>query len=1080
MTAAAPAPTRRRQPVLLPAAEDPEWYRSGVIYEMHVRSFADSNGDGIGDFPGLTAHLDYIADLGVTAIWLLPFYPSPGRDDGYDIADYLDVNPDYGTLAQFRKFLRAAHDRGLRVITELVVNHTSDQHPWFERARRAPAGSQWRDFYVWSDDANRWPEARIIFSDTETSNWAWDPVAEQYYWHRFFSHQPDLNYDHPAVRSAITRVVDFWFGIGVDGLRLDAVPYLYQRDGTNGENLPETHAFLRDLRAHVDRVHPGRMLLAEANQWPEDAAEYFGNGDECHMNFHFPLMPRLFMALQMEQRTPIVDILEQTPALPDGAQWATFLRNHDELTLEMVTDEERDYMYRAYANDPQMRINVGIRRRLAPLLGNDRRRIELLNAVLYSLPGTPVLYYGDELGLGDNVYLGDRDGVRTPMQWSPDRNAGFSKASPHRLYLPLVVEPGYHYENVNVEAQQSDPSSLLWWMSQLISLRKQHDVLGRGTVRFLDPENHRVLALLRELDGHAPFLAVANLSRHAQPVELDLSEFDGRRPREILGHTSFPPIGELPYFLTLAPYGFYWFTLEPPEPGSASDDPPPLLSTTWPAAIHDDSAGLTQALTRHLAGSRWFAGRNRGVRTTRVVDAIALPAEQGDPRLLIVDAVHRDGSVDTYHVPVLAEETAPHGSTVVATLPDGSVLVDAMTTPAGVGSLAAMATTRRARGERSELRGTAGTALRSAVSHGVIGRPAAREQSNSTAFLGDTAVIKLVRRAEPGVNPELEVGRHLSGVADFDGAPPVVGAVERRGAGSEPVTVAVVTEMVAHDDDAWTATADELARYFDRAMGATDDEFDPALLGVAPVDARRLGVATAELHLALASGSADYAPEPLGRLDRRAVAQGIRDQVTSAVTELRRGRRDLDAAAAELADEVFAVRSNLTAAAAGLTDITDAGCRMRIHGDLHLGQVLVSGDRYWFIDFEGEPRRPLSQRRLKRSPLVDLAGMVRSYEYAADVAARTVVERGGLHRWTESQLRDHARWWDAAMTGSFLDAYRERVEGTGLVPGDETFDAALRCFLVEKAAYELRYELDHRPDWVSVPLAALARLGTDA
>src|SRR5664279_4954500 len=449
-------------------APDPFWYKSGVIYEVHVRSFYDANGDGCGDFPGLTAKLDYLKELGVTAIWLLPFYPSPLKDDGYDIADYCEVHPQYGTLKDFQGFLVEAHRRGLRVITELVLNHTSDQHQWFQRARLAPADSRWRRFYTWSSTPDKYKEARIIFKDVETSNWAWDSVAGAYYWHRFFSHQPDLNYENPEVHQAIIRVVDFWFDLGVDGLRLDAVPYLYKQGGTNCENLPPTHAFLKRLRAHVDQKYEDRMLLAEANQWPEDAVAYFGQGrgDECHMAYHFPLMPRLFMAVRMEDRTPIVDILEQTPPIPATSQWALFLRNHDELTLEMVTDEEREYMYRMYAHDRTMRINLGIRRRLAPLLENDRSKIELMNALLFSLPGTPVVYYGDEIGMGDNIYLGDRNGVRTPMQWSADRNAGFSKANPQKLYLPVIIDPEYHYETVNVEAQQSNPSSLLWWMKR--------------------------------------------------------------------------------------------------------------------------------------------------------------------------------------------------------------------------------------------------------------------------------------------------------------------------------------------------------------------------------------------------------------------------------------------------------------------------------------------------------------------------------------------------------------------------------------------------------------------------------------
>ena len=540
--------------------EDPSWYRDAIIYQLHVKAFGDADGDGMGDFAGLIQHLDYVQELGVNTIWLLPFYPSPLRDDGYDIADYCGVHPDYGTLRQFRAFVREAHRRGLRVITELVINHTSDQHPWFQAARSARPGSAKRDFYVWSDSDQKYQGTRIIFTDTETSNWAWDPVAKAYYWHRFFSHQPDLNFDNPRVFQAVVRVMRFWFDAGVDGMRLDAIPYLCEREGTNNENLPETHRVLKRLRAEMDARYRDRLFLAEANQWPEDVAEYFGDGDECQMAFHFPLMPRMYMAVAQEDRHPIVEIMEQTPDLPDGCQWAVFLRNHDELTLEMVTDRERDYLYATYAADPRMRVNVGIRRRLAPLLDNDLERLRLMNSLLMSMPGSPIIYYGDEIGMGDNIYLGDRNSVRTPMQWSPDRNAGFSRADPQKLYLPPVMDPVYGYEAVNVEAQRRDPSSLLNWMKRLIAVRKSHTAFGRGGLRFLYPRNRKILAYLRE-HGDQTLLCVVNLGRSPQPVELDLSEFRGCVPVEAFGHTPFPPIGELPYLLTLTGHGFYWFVL---------------------------------------------------------------------------------------------------------------------------------------------------------------------------------------------------------------------------------------------------------------------------------------------------------------------------------------------------------------------------------------------------------------------------------------------------------------------------------------------------------------------------------------
>jgi maltose alpha-D-glucosyltransferase/alpha-amylase len=548
----------------LGGAEDRLWFKDAIIYELHVRAFFDSNSDGFGDFPGLTQRLDYLQDLGVTCLWLLPFFPSPLRDDGYDISDYLNVHPDYGTLDDFRTFLDAAHQRNMQVMIELVINHTSDQHPWFQRARLAPAGSIERDFYVWSDTDKKYQQARIIFTDTEKSNWTWDPIANAYYWHRFFSHQPDLNYDNPLVLEEVQKAMRYWLDMGVDGLRLDAIPYLVERDGTNCENLAETHAIVKELRRGMDEHHANRMILAEANQWPSDVRAYFGDGDECHMAFHFPLMPRMFMALRLEDRLPVTDIIAQTPAIPESCQWGLFLRNHDELTLEMVSDEERDYMYLAYSTDPRMRVNVGIRRRLAPLMDNNRRRIELLNSLLFSFPGTPILYYGDEIGMGDNIYLGDRNGVRTPMQWNGDRNAGFSRATPARLFNPVVMDPIYGYATINVEAQESDPSSLLSWMRNMIALRKIFRVFGRGSIEFLNPENKKILAYLRRMENEE-ILCVANLSRFPQPVALDLAKFTGMRPIEMMGYVEFPPIGSEAYPLSLGAYDFLWFELHKPN-----------------------------------------------------------------------------------------------------------------------------------------------------------------------------------------------------------------------------------------------------------------------------------------------------------------------------------------------------------------------------------------------------------------------------------------------------------------------------------------------------------------------------------
>ena len=638
------------------SAADPLWYKDAIIYELHVRAFKDGNGDGIGDFPGLLEKLDYLQDLGVTCLWLLPFFPSPLKDDGYDISDYLGVHPMYGTIEDFQAVLNAAHDRGLQVIIELVINHTSEQHPWFLAARQAPAGSPERDFYVWNDTDQKYPGARIVFTDTEKSNWTWDPVAKAYYWHRFFSHQPDLNYDNPRVIEEISKVMRYWLDMGVDGLRVDAIPYLVEREGTNCENLPETHAVIKALRREIDEHYSDRMLLAEANQWPTDVLPYFGDGDECHMAFHFPLMPRIYMALRQEDRLPITDIIAQTPDIPPTCQWGLFLRNHDELTLEMVTNDERDYMYLAYSADPRMRINLGIRRRLAPLVDNSRRRIELLISLLFSFPGSPILYYGDEIGMGDNIYLGDRNGVRTPMQWNGDRNAGFSTATPARLYSPVIMDPVWGFEAINVEAQQSDPSSLLNWMRNMIALRRLFRVFGRGTIEFLDPNNRKVLAYLRR-DDDEQVLCVANLSRFAQPVDLELSKMEGMVPVEMLGYVEFPAIGQQPYRLTLAPYGFLWLELHPkPEAVAVGVD----LMEHSPLSFADDWKGVLQGtegqrlesmfLTEYIPAQRWFAAKSRQIKSTRILDWA--PLEPSKSVLAWIEVQYTSGTPDIYQLPL--------------------------------------------------------------------------------------------------------------------------------------------------------------------------------------------------------------------------------------------------------------------------------------------------------------------------------------------------------------------------------------------------------------------------------------------
>jgi len=759
---------------------DPLWYKDAIIYELHVRAFFDSSSDGMGDFRGLTQKLDYLQELGITAIWLLPFYPSPWRDDGYDIADYGEIHPAYGTLRDFKELLRQAHRRDIKVITELVINHTSDQHPWFQRARQAKPGTVARDFYVWTGDPSRYREARVIFKDFESSNWAWDPQANAYYWHRFYSHQPDLNFDNPAVHEAIFRTMDYWFDLGVDGMRLDAIPYLYERPGTNCENLPETHQFLKQLRARLDRRYQGRMFLAEANQWPEDTVPYFGDGDECHMNFHFPVMPRLFMSIQMEDRYPIIDIMKQTPAIPDSCQWATFLRNHDELTLEMVTDEERDFMWRMFAHDPQARINLGIRRRLAPLMQNNRRKIELMKSLLFSLPGTPVLYYGDEIGMGDNIYLGDRNGVRTPMQWSGDRNAGFSRCNPQRLYLPAVVDPEYHYEAVNVEAQQANPSSLLWWTKRLIGLRKRFQAFGRGTLELLYPDNRKVLAFLR-CHQDETILVVANLSRFAQFVHLDLARFQDMVPTELFGLVDFPRITTEPYLLTLGPHAFYWFHLRSRNGdgagpmASAARRPSLPADPPWERLLEDGDE-INALLPHFLKQQRWYQGKARNARDIGVADVIALPAAEQSQRLAVLRVDYVEGESELYLLPLSASEgTAAERLALDApqlaladlqrAAAEPALLHDAVASPSFRAALLSLVRNRRRlRGQGGELQGEAFPGLRRVL--GTLGEEGSfvlgREQSNTSIVYGRQLVLKLYRRLESGTSLDLEVGRFLT------------------------------------------------------------------------------------------------------------------------------------------------------------------------------------------------------------------------------------------------------------------------------------------------------------------------------
>jgi maltose alpha-D-glucosyltransferase/alpha-amylase len=1105
----------------------PQWYKDAIFYEVRVRSFADQNGDGIGDFAGLTERLDYLRDLGVTALWLLPFYPSPLKDDGYDISDYVNVHPECGTLRDFKTFVREAHARGLRVVTELILNHTSDQHPWFQRARRARRGSAWRDFYVWSDTPDRYAEARIIFKDFETSNWTWDPVAGQHYWHRFYSSQPDLNFDNPAVRRAMFQVIDFWLRLGVDGVRLDAVPYLFEREGTNCENLPETHAFLKELRRHVDAHFHDRMLLAEANQWPEDAVAYFGNGDECHMAFHFPIMPRLFMALHMEDRFPIVDIVQQTPAIPESAQWALFLRNHDELTLEMVTDEERDYMYRVYAFDPQARINLGIRRRLAPLLANNRRRIELMNGLLFSLPGTPILYYGDEIGMGDNVYLGDRNGVRTPMQWSADRNAGFSRANPQRLYLPVTIDPEYHYETVNVEAQQNNSQSLLWWMKRLIALRQQHPAFGRGTLEFQHPRNGKVLAFIRR-HGDEHILVVANLSRYAQFVELNLAAYKGQVAVELFGGSEFPPIGDLPYLLTLGPHSFYWFALRAPRPSVVADARSggalPVLQTSgaWETALTGPAArALTAALPAYFQTRRWFGGKALRIKGTEILDAVPFPTAVGPVYLTIVGVEYAEGPSEQYLVPIAyatgdrqaeLERHSPHAAIARIRATDGKRQTDGLLydglaeRPVAAALLAAIRDRRRIKGPRGTVLAAPTRVLRDLLAPDAPPpEPSvvSFEQSNTAVLYDDRVFLKLFRRPQPGVNPDFEIGRHLTELG-FPSIAPVAGVLEyhpARGGARERTTLAILNAYVPNEGDAWRYTLDEVERYFERAVIRQRETGRPPtpvsrsvveltdttpprdvqhLMGGFLESARLLGRRVAELHAALAAGRDDpaFAPEPFTKLYQRSLYQSMRNLASRSFRLLDEGLANLPPAAADLGSQVLASQARVLRVLRGIMEHRITALRIRCHGDLHLGQVLFTGKDFIITDFEGEPARPLSERRIKRSPLRDVAGMLRSFDYAVQTILATRVS-GALVKPEDLPLLDPwARCWRAWVSSAFLKAYLKTLAPAPelLPPSRDDLSLMLQVYVLEKAVYELAYELNNRPDWVAIPMAAILEL----
>lgn len=1085
------------------------WFKDAIIYELHIKAFCDGNADGIGDFQGLMTKLDYLQDLGVTTIWLLPFYPSPLKDDGYDIADYYRINSRYGNIREFKEFMQEAHKRNLRVITELVINHTSDQHPWFQRARTAPKGSAERDFYVWTDNPNQWKDVRIIFTDYEASNWTWDPVAQQYYWHRFFHHQPDLNYDSPLVQQEVMNILDFWCEMGVDGFRLDAVPYLFEREGTNGENLPETHAFLKKLRAHVDEKYPGTVFLAEANMWPEDSAAYFGDGDECHMNYHFPVMPRMFMALQMEDRYPITDIFDQTPPIPDNCQWAMFLRNHDELTLEMVTDEERDYMYKVYAKDPKAKINLGIRHRLAPLMDNNRRRIELMNCLLLSMPGTPVIYYGDEIGMGDNFYLGDRDGVRTPMQWSPDRNAGFSAANPHRLYLPVILDPAYNYESVNVETQRSNTSSLFWFMKRMISMRKKFKAFGRGNLKFLQVSNPKILAFTRSYQNET-LLVIVNLSKYSQPAQVDLCEYNGYVLVEMFSENKFPAVKkDAPYFFTLGAHAYEWFILHKTSSESEIEQIlPTIYLDSWGELVSGDNLERLQnsILRRYLSKTDWFTGKGKAITGIDITNQVSIPATEADTLLLLMEVRYDSALPESFQLPLtfakekLAQRLGANcPQAIVANLrigADEGFLVDALFTHEFQHALIdRMAGNESIELPKSTIQFSANAKLKDEAGHLHELRSRINTEDGFTAISYDDGFsLKVYRKIDPTTNPDLEITRYLSETAGFEYVPKFSGSIEWEFE-NDTIALAMLQALVENHGDAYGFMIARINNYIERILAgnreqiqsfglpgsfiepvAFDDlspEMQNLLGATASEQVKLIGLRTGQMHLALAAGAGlkEFAPEDFSLHYQRSLFSSMQSLVREVFQNdfhtpdrypemIREDLRRLYARKEDILNllkRIYAKKLDVA--------------KIRIHGNLHLGQILFTGKDIVITDFGGDPNRTFSERRLKRSPLRDVASMIRSISNVAyeGFLKTTHVQPENLHT-----VLPFARLWAYHMVGFFMKAYLDTVKDSSFIPADkQDLKMMVETYMIEKALYDLNYELKNRPDWVLIPLRTI-------
>lgn len=1084
---------------------DPLWFKDAIFYEVSVRAFYDSNGDGIGDFPGLIQKLDYLEDLGINTLWLLPFYPSPLKDDGFDVVDYCDIHPDYGTLADFKLFLKEAHQRGIRVITELILNHTSDQHPWFQKSRRARAGSRYKDYYVWSDTPDRYKEARIMFSDDESSNWAWDNEAKAYYWHRFYRHQPELNFENAEVQLEMVKIVDFWLKLGVDGFRLPSVPFLFEEEGTNCENLPQTHSYLKKLRGHIDKHYKDRILIAEANLWPEDAASYFGEGQECHMNFNYPLMPRLFLGLRTEDSYPIIDIMEQTPQTPPNSQWALFLRNHDEIALEMVTEEEKDYLFKAYATDPDTKHNLGIRRRLAPLLNNDRRKIELLYTILFSLPGTPVMYYGDEIGMGDNIYLGDRFGVRTPMQWNMNLNAGFSTANPQKLFLPVISDPVYRYESVNVATHDENPSSLMWWVKNVLAMRKRLNVFGRGDMKFIESSNAKVLSFVRTFEKQR-LIVVANLSQFSQATTLDLTDFKDCDITEVFSQNRFRSVSEREYSITIGPYGYFWFQADPSEakeqPGSPGELQLLKTDISWEKIFNNYNERRIferKVLQPFMKKCRWFGGKARVISKLSIHKVIPLKVEGEMHYLTIIEVHYVQRLPDLYFLPLCFIPTEGIFDKVEYTAM--SVVCKAEIQ----GKTGFVMDSSYDQRFRDFLFGAMDRKLRVKDDDGVLefnssiyaklnaekidSKILKADQSNTAIIYNDQFFFKFYRKLEKEINPDLEIVRFLSENTSFRNSPKYAGSMEFHDNEGKTIVFGLLQEKVENQGDAWNVIIDSVGRFYERVITKAKKEKLPKLVNKASIrfeDAPeviqefigrgfyervvRLGQRTAEMHLALASdlSNSAFAPENFTANYQRSLYSSLR-KLTKDRFRLLEGSLDkLNVETQELAKKVLALEDSVLECFSEIYTVRIDALKTRIHGDYHLGQILFTGKDFIIIDFEGEPGFSFSERRLKKSPFKDVAGMMRSFHYAA--FGKIVLNENYREKDIEF-LEQWAEQWQHYASRFYLGAYMEKL-GIGPELSDEN-EILIRTFLLEKAVYELGYELNGRPDWVNIPLRGI-------